>query len=336
MPPVEETAALFEQVSEGTLVAPARRPPAQRQSAAPARGPAELPLVGRSGELNLLIEAHRAASPDGRLALIEGEAGIGKTRLARELMAEAFGREGLVLAARCHDDEAGLPYGPVVELLGEALRRAPAALAGDVSPQRLADASLLLPDLASLREDLPAPTGITGPAAQARLLEGVAAVLCAAGCESSPGLVFVDDVHAADEATLDVLTYVARRLRGRPLLLLLAWRSEGVPPGHRLRRVAGELSRAGKATVVALARLDEREVAALVRVRGPGGAARAGAARLHRERGAAPVRGRVPGGDRGRRAAAGRPDCPARCATCSRRAWPGSARWPTSCSRRQP
>ena len=230
-----------------------------------------LPLVGRGDELAALVESHRAADPHGRLAVIEGEAGIGKTRLAGELMASAASAGAVVLAARCHEDEAGLPYGPVVALLGEALRAAPEAIACDVPPQRLADASLLLPELASARSDLPPPVALTGPGAQARLLEGVAAVLGAA-CRG-PGLIFVDDVHAADEATLDVLSYLGRRLRTRPLLLAVGWHTEAVPPGHRLRRLATELSRAGEATVIALTRLDRAEVAELVHAVRPDGAA---------------------------------------------------------------
>jgi DNA-binding SARP family transcriptional activator len=270
--PVEETAALFEQVSEGTLVVP--RVEARKSTSVPTSRTVltELPLVGRNRELAQLVEAHAASAPDGRLAVIEGEAGIGKTRLATELLARVAAGGGVVLAARCHEDEAGLPYGPVVALLGEALRSAPEAIARDVPPQRLADASLLLPELASAGDDLPPPVALTGPGAQARLLEGVAAVIGAA-CQGSPGIVFVDDVHAADEATLDVLAYLGRRLAGRTLLLAIGWRSEGVPPGHRLRRLATELSRAGEATVVALARLDQAEVAELVRAVRPDEAA---------------------------------------------------------------
>jgi tetratricopeptide (TPR) repeat protein len=257
---VEETAALFEQVSEGTL-APASGPPAVKRLAA---APSELPLVGRDAELEALLAAHRASGHDGRLAVIEGEAGIGKSRLARELIGRVGDKGGTVLATRCHDDEAGLPYGPIVELLAEAMRSATAALE-ELPAQRLADASLLLPELGSLRAELPPPVSLTAPGARARLLEGIAASLGAACHGPEPGLLFVDDVHAADEATLDVLGYLGRRLRGRRLLLAVSWRSEGVPPGHRLRRLATELSRDGAATVVALGRLDQEEVAALVR-----------------------------------------------------------------------
>jgi DNA-binding SARP family transcriptional activator len=268
--PLDETAALFEQVSEGKL-APAGDAPASEAAPASRPGPpAELPLVGRDRELATLVDAHGAVAPDGRLAVIEGEAGIGKTRLARELVASVAAAGGRVLSARCHEDEAGVPYAPVVALLGEALRAAPEAIARDLPAQRVADASLLLPELASARPDLPAPVALSGPGAQARLLEGVTAVIGAAGHGSPPGLVFVDDVHSADEATLDVLAYLGRRMSGRALLLAIGWRSEGVPPGHRLRRLATELARAGQATVVALSRLHPAEVAQLVRAVRPG------------------------------------------------------------------
>jgi DNA-binding SARP family transcriptional activator len=259
--PVEETAVLFEQVSEG---APPRSAPKSVAVASAPATPAELPLVGREAELAALVASWHAAFPDGRLAVIEGEAGIGKTRLGRELGASVAAQKGVMLAARCHDDEAGLPYGPMVDLLRETLRVAPGSLAEAAPPQRLADASLLLPELASLLAQPPAPVSLSGPGAQARLLEGVAAVLAAACRGPAPGLVLVDDVHAADEATLDALGYLGRRLRGRPLLLVLGWRSEGIPPGHRLRRLVTELARDGAATVVRLERLDEIEVAVLV------------------------------------------------------------------------
>src|SRR5215211_1674069 len=235
--PVEETATLYEQLNEAGLAPP---PAVNAQAAAPRAAkpgaPPELPLVGREDELTALLAAHAAAQPDGGLAVIEGEAGIGKTRLASELANQARSRGAVVLSARCHDDEAGLPYGPVVELLREAVEVAESGDWPDVlSPQRLADASLLLPELAGLRRDLPDVLPLDGPGAQVRLLEGVASVISAA-CEGpGPGIVFLDDVHAADEATLDAISYLGRRLRGRALLLVLGWRSEGVPPGHRLR-----------------------------------------------------------------------------------------------------
>jgi tetratricopeptide (TPR) repeat protein len=221
--------------------------------------------VGRAGELAALIDAHARAQPDGGLAVIEGEAGIGKTRLAHELGTYARSIGAVVLAARCHEDEASLPYGPIVELLREAMGHIelggwPAGLA----PQRLSDASLLLPELTGLSDEVPEALPLDGPGAQVRVLEGVAAVIGAA-CEGpQPGVVVLDDIHAADEATLDAISYLGRRLRGRALLLVLGWRSEAVPPGHRLRRLAADLARDARAAIVSPARLTEDEVTELV------------------------------------------------------------------------
>ena len=279
--PLDETAALFEQVSEGRVARPAgaaatapieprARPDESPSGHAPRRLDVRpLPLVGRDEELGALVAAHEAAT-EGRLAVVEGEAGIGKTRLAAELTRNAAHRGAVVIAARCFDDEAGVAYGPVVDLLRQAVALAssrPEATSWPeaVSPQRLVDASLLVPELADLRAGLPRALSTSGPEARARLLEGAAAVLSAACRGPVPGVLFVDDVHAADEATLDVLAYLGRRLHGRSLLLLVGWRSEGVPPGHRLRRLAVDLARAEAATIVRLARLDEDEVARLVR-----------------------------------------------------------------------
>lgn len=261
--PLAETTALFEQIYDGTLTEPAHvTPPVTTELEATPVATAELPLVGREAEVQALVDAHTAATPDGAIAVIEGEAGIGKTRLAEELARRARSVGGAVLVAHCHDDEAGLPYGPVVELLRQVTR------ADDVAPrlaavpnQSLADASLLLPELAAIRPGLQAPLPLDGPGGQVRLLDGISAVVAAACRGPAPGVVILDDAHAADEATLDAIAYLGRRLQDRPLLLVVCWRSEAVPPGHRLRRLAHE----GRTTIVSPTRLDETEVAELVR-----------------------------------------------------------------------
>jgi DNA-binding SARP family transcriptional activator len=268
--PLEETTALFEQVSEGEL-APSPAVPASADRRGATGAPPELPLVGRDSELDALLAAHRAAAEGGVLAVVEGEAGIGKTRLCLELASRARANGSLVMAAQCHDDEAGLPYAPIVELLSGAVRTAEDWV-GEVSPQRLADASHLHPELAALLPDLPQAHSLSAPGARIRLLEAVAAVLDAAGSGPAPGVLFLDDVHAADEATVDFLAYLGRRLDQRPLLLLLSWRSEAVRPDHRLRRLRVGRQHDG-ARIVRLDRLDQADVSALVSAAAPSGTA---------------------------------------------------------------
>ncbi len=188
-----------------------------------------------------------------------------------------------MLATRCHDDEAGLPYGPIVELLRAALRRDDTGWPAAIAPQRVADAALLLPELSGRRADLPAAQPLDGPGARVRLLEAVVAVLAAACDGPVPGIVFLDDVHSADEATIDAISYLARRLAARPMLLVVTWRSEALPAEHRLRRVAAAAVRDASATIVRPARLGEADVARLVQAAKPQAATAGLEQRLLRE-----------------------------------------------------
>ena len=96
-----------------------------------------------------------------------------------------------------------------------------------------------------------------------------------------PGLLVLDDLQWADEASLDVLAYLVHRLEGRPVLVVACWRSEQVPADARLRRLAAETRRAGRGSVLELPRLDAAGVAELVSAVAP---ARAGSAGLLHQR----------------------------------------------------
>ena len=280
--PLPDTTALYERVNEGTLDRPSRdadgmATPAFRiaQPADRARGGVgDAPLVGRVEELRALTESYEGIAADGRLAVIEGEAGIGKTRLATEFLEAAGARGAAVLSARCHEGEARIAYGPVAELLRAASEREPDPAGGahwseSVSSGRLADVARLAPGVEQLGRPLERERPLDGLGAQARLLESVAEVLVAACRAPVPGVVFVDDVHGADAATLDAILYLARRLRDRPLLMLLAWRGEEVPPEHRLRQLTSDASGPARATSVRLGRLSPAEVTELVRAAEP-------------------------------------------------------------------
>jgi len=107
-----------------------------------------------------------------------------------------------------------------------------------------------------------APNG-DGPGAQSRLMEGLSQVLSSLCQGSAPGVLFCDDVHWADNATLDLLTYMARRLAGKPLFILAAWRDDVTPAEHGLRRLMAEARRAG--ALISLKRLERAAVGELVR-----------------------------------------------------------------------
>ncbi len=253
--PLEETTALYASINENAF-APAPRPAPGTAASAP-RVPGGYRLVGRDRERRLLAEALAAASPDGRLVVVEGEAGIGKTRLVDEL-AEQARADGLPVARmRCSETESTLAYAVVADAIRDALAAPGASERLAALPVHwAAEAARLVPELAE-NGHAPAPSG-EGPGARGRFLEGLSNALVA-----SARLVVVDDAHWIDEGSLEVLAYVARRLHGRPICLAFTWRTEEVPPGHALRRLVAEAERGGAATTIVPARLHAGEVAEL-------------------------------------------------------------------------
>ncbi len=283
VPPLRETTQLYDAIREGTLnpgpAAPApapatvtgRRPASTGglgRRLAPADGPGEppeipaaLPLAGRDGDLAGLLETWRAAAPDGRLSLIEGEAGIGKTRLAEAVAATIRAAGGTVLASRGYPGESAIAYGPIAELL-----RAGLALPG--GPERLGS----LDEIARLEigrlVDLPPALRVAGPAApdsahaRVRLVDAIARALTALTAGPTPGLVWIDDVHLVDDPSREAAAYLARRLAGRPVLVLLAWRREDLPPEGMT--IADDLVGQRGTTVVSLGRLDREAIAVMV------------------------------------------------------------------------
>ncbi|HEU4399709.1 MAG TPA: AAA family ATPase [Actinomycetota bacterium] len=269
--PLEETTALYQTIKQGDTEheRPAPPPAAVVSLSRP-------PLVGRSPEWSTLLEVYEAARHDGRLVVLEGEAGIGKTRLAEEFVAHAVAAGATTIGGRCYDGESGLAYGPLVEGLRAAVAgQADSAWLQGVPAPWLAEASRLLPELVDLRPGVAPAPPLDSPGAQGRFLAGLSQVLLAALHGPAPGVLMLDDLHWADEASLDVLTYLVRRLAGQPVCILVTWRSEQVQGGHRLRRLTAEAQRAGGATVLRLARLSRPEVAELVLAVAP---ARAGQA----------------------------------------------------------
>jgi predicted ATPase len=129
------------------------------------------------------------------------------------------------------------------------------------------------------------PAAVTSLAAQARFHDAICALLGDAAAAARPCVVVVDDVHWADTASVGLLAYLLRRLRGRPLLVVLAWRPEEVPLDHPLRAILAA-GRAGRtARLVTLSGLSHREVGLLVEAAGHDASL---TDRLHRESGGLP------------------------------------------------
>jgi DNA-binding SARP family transcriptional activator/predicted ATPase len=244
--PVEETTALYEAVSEGRLPVPATVRTLEVEPRAGIRR-----LVGREAELGELLAAWESAGSGGRLLVIEGEAGIGKTRLVEELAARVASSGGETLGMRGREGESELAYGLIAEALRHILARDPSAgRLATVAPHALAEAARLVPELEGLVAGLPGPQPIEGPGAHERFVAALADVLSAACAGRPPGLLVVDDAQWADAPSLEVLAFLARRLEERSMCVLFAWRSEDVGGGHVLRRLVEDARRSAIATVV--------------------------------------------------------------------------------------
>src|SRR6266702_7521628 len=204
--PTPETVVL---ASRMRAVTPPQRKVAPKTTGA--LSPAALnegPLLGRTTALSTLIKVyHSAQGGQTQVVFLEGEAGIGKTRLATEFLAWAEVEGADVLQGRAFESGGHLPYRPVIEALRPRIERenAPDDLLADIW---LAELSRLLPELCDRYPDLPAPTGDKS-VARNRLFESVAR-LGQALAARAPLVLFIDDVQWADAASLDVLHYLAR------------------------------------------------------------------------------------------------------------------------------
>lgn len=205
------------------------------------------PLVGRTSEIAELADAfERARGGSGSLVLLAGEAGVGKSSLARR--AASAGGSPLWGAA---SEGATAAYGPVVAALRSRLR---------TEPDALADCGPLLPHLALLLPELGEPADESD---RATIFEAIRCALAHLGAEE-PAVVVLDDLQWSDDTTLELLAALAEPLRQMPVLALAAYRSDGLPREHRLRWLRNELRRAGNLRELCLEPLDREGVAELL------------------------------------------------------------------------
>jgi len=235
---------------------------------------ANYPIVGRAKEWSALVNAYETIGGDGHVVILEGEAGIGKTRLAEEFLAHIQARGAAVIAARCYEGETHIAYGPVAAGLRAAIAEKNNVYQLEKIPTPwLVEASRLLPELMALQPGLPPAPPLDSPGAQSRFFEGLRQVLLSISNPDGkhPGVIFFDDLHWADGASLDLLAYLLRRLREQPLFLILTWRSKRAASDHRLYRLLTEAQRSTHTTVISLSRLNQSTVQELVRSVSPTG-----------------------------------------------------------------
>jgi class 3 adenylate cyclase len=220
-------------------------------------------LIGREHELSLLEDALLAAyRGEGQVVLVGGDAGVGKTRLTAELQRRARRSGSTVMVGSTTEAEVSLPYLPFIEAIGNYLTGADIeALKARLGAATCRQLGQLLPQL-EVQNPSPDP-GEPGQA-KLRLYEAILSLLREAA--DSKGLLLVlEDLHWADASSRELLEYIARRIRRRTRILLLAtYRSDELNRRHPLLPLIQGWQRTGLAEMVHLQPLPASGVAEMV------------------------------------------------------------------------
>jgi DNA-binding SARP family transcriptional activator len=213
------------------------------------------PFVDREAVMERLREWWAEAQcGEGALVLIGGEAGMGKTRVAARMAAEAHADGATVLYGRA-DEEPLRPYQPLAQALRHHLTHTPGSASGSS-----AELARLLPELA-----VPTPSRSARADAERRrhrLFDAVVEFVRSAAAVR-PLVLVVEDLHWADAPTLLLLREVARSAPECRLLILATWRDDEAEPGDALSRLLVDLRREDLLHRVSLVGLDEPDIAAL-------------------------------------------------------------------------
>lgn len=228
--------------------------------------PSSLPrLVGRESEREHLEGLLRATAEDRkvRVALLTGEPGVGKTRLLAELAALAHRVHATVLEGCAYEAEGARPYGPWVD----ALAQLPAVSVGSTLAQ---DLSLLLPQWG--------PNG-DGEKTRERLFGAIVELIASRAHSAPPVVLIFDDVQWCDDASAELLHYVVRMNRHRPVLLALAARDGELRDNGPMCRVLRALRRERIVDELEIGPMTRDEIAKLIAP----ATSDADAARIHQE-----------------------------------------------------
>jgi class 3 adenylate cyclase len=223
------------------------------------------PFVGRTGEraiLRRLVE--RAAAGSGAVALIAGEAGLGKTRLVDETAREARARSMFVVYGHCRDMEGATPYLPFVEAIEDGLtitaRDVFRAAMGESGPE----IARFVPRVRVAFPDLPPPLALPTDQARHHMFENVCDFFARAA-SIQPMMVVLEDLHWADESTVQLLESVARRVARSALLVIATYRDVDLMPRHAMLRGIEQLSRLPATTRLSLKRMSAPEVSEILK-----------------------------------------------------------------------
>ena len=222
------------------------------------------PYVGRETER---AEARRlldqAVAGHGATLLLGGEPGVGKTRFTEELLREARERGCLTLVGHCYETEGHPPYIPFVEVLDRASKIVPRPAFREALGDAAPEVAKIAPELRRVFPDIPPPIELP-PDQQRRYLFSAYQAFTERATRVTPEVIVLEDLHWADEPTVLLMLHLAQHLVALPLLLVGTYRDVELDVGRPWAKVMESLLRERLATRIALRRLPESDIEALL------------------------------------------------------------------------
>ena len=220
-------------------------------------------FVGRERELaELRAGLDDVSASHGRLFLLSGEPGIGKTRLAEEISRDAAVRGIRVVWGRCWEGGGAPAYWPLIQILRACLEGLDAEHLKALLGSGASEIARLIPQLKlSLPSLEEAKTATGSESARFRLFDAVATLLKNVA-RTGPLLIVVDDLHDADQPSLQMLRFIARATKEARILIIGTYRDAEVRQSPELGKLIGDLIREGQ--TVSIAGLSQAEVGAFI------------------------------------------------------------------------
>ncbi len=210
---------------------------------APGLSPLRGTFVGRQREMGELKAAlNDAMSGQGRLVMLAGEPGIGKTRTAQELAGNAETLGAQVLWGRCYEEEGAPPYWPWVQPIRSYVQQRDAErLRSEMGPG-VADIAEIVPEIRHRLTDLETPPSLEPEQARFRLFDSITTFLKTAS-QQQPMVLVLDDLHWADRASLQLLQFLAREMGESRILIVGTYRDVELSRQHPLSETLAQLTR---------------------------------------------------------------------------------------------
>src|SRR5687767_7917496 len=248
---------------EGKVLIEVARESSRDHSDAPMiRSPVVCPSSpGRAAPLRALLDKlERAEAGVGTVLLLGGDAGVGKSRLVRELKHEATVREVRVIEGRCSSTESSVPYAPLMDALRFRISRGE----GEAVAKMLGPLRAILAPLFPQLEGQPGSGDQSSEKERERPFELIFRVLERLAADD-PMLLILEDVHWADQTSLELLHHLAHRATSLRMLLVATYRSDDLHAAHPLRKLLVSMARDRVGEEMRLQPLDRDETAEMLR-----------------------------------------------------------------------